>query len=77
VTDDEYNAIPVQKTTTYASAEQQLIDLSKKKWRWMADKNVDSLNGPKECWGYIGGVGIGDALPGGLSRYGGPGRKGE
>jgi len=27
-----------------AKAEQEVLDLSKKKWLWMADKNVDSLN---------------------------------
>ncbi|AYB35319.1 nuclear transport factor 2 family protein [Chryseolinea soli] len=26
-------------------AEQQVIDLSKEKWQWMADKNVDKLTG--------------------------------
>ncbi len=26
------------------AAEQQIINLSKQKWAWMADKNVDSLN---------------------------------
>ncbi len=25
-------------------AEQEVINLSKQKWHWMADKNVDSLN---------------------------------
>lgn len=29
---------------TYTKAEQEIISLSKKKWQWMADKNVDSLN---------------------------------
>lgn len=29
---------------TPTKAEQEVIDLSKKKWAWMADKNVDSLN---------------------------------
>ena len=28
----------------YTKTEQQIINLSKSKWRWMADKNVDSLN---------------------------------
>jgi hypothetical protein len=28
----------------HAMAEQELIKLSKAKWQWMADKNVDSLN---------------------------------
>ena|SRR6185437_12613435 len=33
------------KTATNNTPEQQeVIDLSKKKWDWMADKNVDSLN---------------------------------
>ncbi|MDQ0109151.1 nuclear transport factor 2 family protein [Chitinophaga terrae (ex Kim and Jung 2007)] len=33
------------KTATNNTPEQQeLISLSKKKWNWMADKNVDSLN---------------------------------
>lgn len=27
-----------------SAAEQEIINLSKKKWLWMADKNVDSLN---------------------------------
>ncbi len=34
------------KTSTGNSPEQQeIINLSKQKWSWMADKNVDSLNG--------------------------------
>jgi Domain of unknown function (DUF4440) len=28
---------------TYTAAEQEVIQLSKQKWQWMADKNVDSL----------------------------------
>ena len=28
----------------FTKAEQEIVDLSKMKWRWMADKNVDSLN---------------------------------
>lgn len=33
------------KTATNNSPEQQeIINLSKKKWDWMANKNVDSLN---------------------------------
>jgi Domain of unknown function (DUF4440) len=28
----------------YTKAEQKIINLSKQKWLWMADKNVDSLN---------------------------------
>jgi hypothetical protein len=27
-----------------SAADQEIINLSKQKWRWMADKNVDSLN---------------------------------
>lgn len=30
-----------QDTTT---AQREILELSKKKWQWMADKNVDSLN---------------------------------
>jgi hypothetical protein len=40
-------AQPTQDTTStrkYTKAEQEIIDLSKTKWLWMADKNVDSLN---------------------------------
>ncbi len=29
---------------TYTKAEQEIISLSKQKWQWMADRNVDSLN---------------------------------
>lgn len=32
-----------QSTTAPSKAEQQIITLSKDKWQWMADKNVDSL----------------------------------
>ena len=28
----------------FSASEQEIVDLSKKKWQWMADKNVDSLN---------------------------------
>ena len=28
---------------TYTKAEQEIVDLSKTKWQWMADKNVDKL----------------------------------
>lgn len=27
----------------YTTAEQEIVDLSKEKWQWMADKNVDKL----------------------------------
>lgn len=33
-----------QTSTTSAKAEQEIIRLSKAKWDWMADKNVDSLS---------------------------------
>jgi hypothetical protein len=33
-----------QQSKTFTREEQQVIDLSKQKWIWMADKNVDSLN---------------------------------
>ena len=33
----------VASTSTNTFSEQEVIDLSKKKWQWMADKNVDSL----------------------------------
>lgn len=29
---------------TFNAAEQEVINLSKEKWQWMADKNVDKLN---------------------------------
>lgn len=30
-------------TTSYTKEEQELVNLSKDKWQWMADKNVDKL----------------------------------
>jgi hypothetical protein len=33
-----------QQTKTSSAQEQEIIKLSKTKWDWMADKNVDSLN---------------------------------
>lgn len=30
---------------TFTAEEQQIINLSKEKWQWMADKNVDKLTG--------------------------------
>jgi hypothetical protein len=30
-------------TTTFTKEEQELVNLSKDKWQWMADKNVDKL----------------------------------
>jgi len=32
-----------QLTLAQSAAEQEIIDLSKQKWQWMADKNVDEL----------------------------------
>lgn len=37
--------LPNAATTGATKEEQELLDLSKTKWVWMADKNVDSLNG--------------------------------
>lgn len=37
--------LPNSATTSTTKAEQELLDLSKTKWTWMADKNVESLNG--------------------------------
>jgi len=37
--------LPNQATTTVTKEEQELLDLSRTKWTWMADKNVESLNG--------------------------------
>lgn len=33
-----------QSAKNFTAAEQEVIDLSKDKWQWMADKNVDALN---------------------------------
>jgi hypothetical protein len=32
-----------QTTTTFTKEEQELVNLSKDKWQWMADKNVEKL----------------------------------
>src|SRR6188768_337919 len=34
----------IKSATNNTPAQQEIINLSKKKWDWMADKNVDSLN---------------------------------
>ena len=34
----------IKTDTSNTPAQQEIINLSKKKWDWMADKNVDSLN---------------------------------
>lgn len=44
VTDEEYSNLKTAATNSL-NAEQEVINLSKQKWLWMADKNVDSLNG--------------------------------
>ena len=36
--------ITVDPVKTYTKAEQEIIALSKDKWQWMADKNVDALS---------------------------------
>lgn len=33
-----------QSTKSFTAAEQEIVNLSKDKWQWMADKNVDSLS---------------------------------
>ena len=38
-----YAQAPGGRTSTPSKAEQEVLDLSKKKWDWMADKNADSL----------------------------------
>lgn len=40
LTQEAYDAIEAPKAE---NADQQIIDLSKRKWQWMADKNVDEL----------------------------------
>lgn len=37
--------LPNAATASITKEEQEILDLSKTKWRWMADKNVESLNG--------------------------------
>jgi hypothetical protein len=37
--------LPNAATTSTTKEEQELLDLSKTKWTWMADKNVEALNG--------------------------------
>ena len=37
--------LPNSTTTNTTKEEQEILDLSKTKWTWMADKNVESLNG--------------------------------
>ena len=42
VTDEAFNSIKAPATTS-KNVEQEIMDLSKEKWQWMADKNVDTL----------------------------------
>jgi len=47
VTDEQYKSIPSKGDDAPVmsnNSQQEIIALSKKKWQWMADKNVDSLN---------------------------------
>ena len=37
--------LPNSMATSTTKEEQEILDLSKTKWTWMSDKNVDSLNG--------------------------------
>jgi hypothetical protein len=37
--------LPGTTTISTVKEEQELLDLSKTKWQWMADKNVETLNG--------------------------------
>src|SRR5258708_2981319 len=37
--------LPNSASTTVTKEEQELLDLSKAKWQWMANKSVDTLNG--------------------------------
>lgn len=37
--------LPSAATATVTKDEQEILDLSKSKWNWMADKNVDQLGG--------------------------------
>jgi len=37
--------LPNSETTVKTKEEQEIIELSKDKWKWMADKNVESLDG--------------------------------
>ena len=41
VTDEEYSSLDAPDVNT--NVEQELIDLSKQKWQWMSDKEVDRL----------------------------------
>ena len=36
--------LPNSATTAFTKEEQEILDLSRTKWTWMSDKNVESLN---------------------------------
>ncbi len=42
---DAQAKLPSSTTKTFTKEEQEILDLSKTKWTWMSDKNVESLNG--------------------------------
>lgn len=48
VTEEEYNSIPSPAASSSrpndTNTHQEIVELSKKKWQWMADKNIDALN---------------------------------
>ncbi|MBA4852661.1 DUF4440 domain-containing protein [Emticicia sp. BO119] len=43
VTDEEYNSVMPPVGNSSKNEEQEIITLSKNKWQWMADKNVEAL----------------------------------
>lgn len=43
VTDEEYSKSPINTTIKSTTAEQEIINLSKDKWRWMSEKKADTL----------------------------------
>lgn len=44
VTDKEYNSVSISAANSSINTEQEIITLSKDKWQWMADKNVEALS---------------------------------
>jgi quercetin dioxygenase-like cupin family protein len=45
VTDEEYQKAATASPTNNKNAKQEVINLSKEKWRWMAEKKADTLAG--------------------------------
>jgi len=43
VTEEQYRTLPIPVASD-SIAKQAIIKISKQKWQWMADKNIDSLN---------------------------------